>query len=139
MAEQNVRPFESGGRYDFDPKEYLQQGPWRDVRLGLHRTEELLERLGRPQDALRIVHVAGTNGKGSTCAFIAGIWQAAGYKTCLLYTSWTRARFPRRPRRSAWRARSYRPCCSTAVSPGFPSKGSTSTWNAAAARFYARL
>ena len=83
MAEQNVRPFESGGRYDFDPKEYLQQGPWRDVRLGLHRTEELLERLGRPQDALRIVHVAGTNGKGSTCAFIAGILQAAGYKTGL--------------------------------------------------------
>lgn len=56
-----------------------------------------------------------------------------------LSATWTRARFPRRPRRSAWRARSYRPCCSTAVSPGFPSKGSTSTWNAAAARFYARL
>lgn len=83
MAERGVRPLGSGGRYDFDPKEYLQQGPWRDVRLGLHRTEELLERLGRPQDALRIVHVAGTNGKGSTCAFIAGILQAAGYKTGL--------------------------------------------------------
>ena len=35
---------------EFDPKVYLQQGAWRDVRLGLHRTEELLERLGRPQD-----------------------------------------------------------------------------------------
>ncbi len=68
---------------DFDPKEYLQQGAWRDVKLGLHRTEELLERLGRPQDGLRIVHVAGTNGKGSTCAFIAGILQAAGYRTGL--------------------------------------------------------
>lgn len=79
-TEQTARP---GGRYDFDPKEYLQQGAWRDVRLGLHRTEELLERLGRPQDALKIVHVAGTNGKGSTCAFIAGILQAAGYKTGL--------------------------------------------------------
>lgn len=67
----------------FDPKAYLQQGAWRDVRLGLHRTEELLERLGRPQDAVRIVHVAGTNGKGSTCAFIAGILQEAGYKTGL--------------------------------------------------------
>ena len=31
---------------EFDPKVYLQQGAWRDVRLGLHRTEELLERLG---------------------------------------------------------------------------------------------
>ena len=68
---------------EFDPKLYLQQGAWRDVRLGLHRTRELLERLGRPQDSLRIVHVAGTNGKGSTCAFIAGILQAAGYKTGL--------------------------------------------------------
>ena len=53
------------------------------MRLGLHRTEELLERLGRPQDRLKIVHVAGTNGKGSTCAFIASILQEAGYKTGL--------------------------------------------------------
>ncbi len=67
----------------FDPKTYLQQGAWRDVKLGLQRTEELLNRLGRPQDCLRIVHVAGTNGKGSTCAFIAGILQAAGYRTGL--------------------------------------------------------
>ena len=83
MADSNATPTESGGRYDFDPKEYLQQGAWRDVRLGLHRTEELLERLGRPQDSLKIVHVAGTNGKGSTCAFIASILQEAGYKTGL--------------------------------------------------------
>ena len=67
----------------FDPKEYLQQGAWRDVRLGLTRTEELLERLGRPQDGLKFVHIAGTNGKGSTSAFTAGILQAAGYKTGL--------------------------------------------------------
>ncbi|MFR4802328.1 MAG: hypothetical protein ACLT98_02700 [Eggerthellaceae bacterium] len=70
-------------RYDFDPKTYLQQGAWADVKLGLHRTEELLERLGNPQDSLKIVHVAGTNGKGSTSAFIAGILQAAGYTTGL--------------------------------------------------------
>lgn len=70
-------------RYDFDPKAYLQQGAWADVKLGLHRTEELLERLGNPQDSLKIVHVAGTNGKGSTSAFIAGILQAAGYTTGL--------------------------------------------------------
>lgn len=73
----------SGVGQKFDPKAYLQQGAWRDVKLGLHRTRELLERLGRPQDGLRIVHVAGTNGKGSTSAFIAGILQAAGYKTGL--------------------------------------------------------
>ncbi|MFQ9741073.1 MAG: bifunctional folylpolyglutamate synthase/dihydrofolate synthase [Slackia sp.] len=70
-------------RYDFDPKTYLQQGAWADVKLGLHRTEELLERLGNPQDSLKIVHVAGTNGKGSTSAFVAGILQAAGYTTGL--------------------------------------------------------
>ena len=72
-----------GAEDAFDPKEYLQQGAWRDVRLGLTRTEELLERLGRPQDKLRFVHIAGTNGKGSTSAFTAGILQAAGYKTGL--------------------------------------------------------
>lgn len=44
---------------------------------------ELLERVGRPQDALRIVHVAGTNGKGSTCAYLASILQAAGVRTGL--------------------------------------------------------
>lgn len=83
MADEGMPRPHAGGRYDFDPKEYLQQGAWRDVRLGLHRTEELLERLGCPQDRLKIVHVAGTNGKGSTCAFVAGILQAAGYKTGL--------------------------------------------------------
>lgn len=44
---------------------------------------ELLERLGRPQDSLRFVHVAGTNGKGSTCAYLASVLQAAGFKTGL--------------------------------------------------------
>lgn len=44
---------------------------------------ELLERLGRPQDGLRFVHVAGTNGKGSTCAYLASVLQAAGFKTGL--------------------------------------------------------
>ena len=40
-------------------------------RLGLERIEELLDRLGRPQDRLPpVFHVAGTNGKGSTCAFL---------------------------------------------------------------------
>jgi len=40
------------------------------VKLGLERIAAVLEALGRPQDQLRIVHVAGTNGKGSTCAMI---------------------------------------------------------------------
>ena len=47
--------------------------------LGLDNIRELLERLGNPQDQLRVVHIAGTNGKGSTLAFLAGIFAGAGY------------------------------------------------------------
>jgi dihydrofolate synthase/folylpolyglutamate synthase len=46
----------------------------------------LMERLGHPESALRVAHVAGTNGKGMTCAMLAGLLQAAGYRTGL-YTS----------------------------------------------------
>ena len=66
---------------DFDPIAYINEPRWQASRLGLDRIRELLERLGRPQDRLRFVHVAGTNGKGSTCAYIANVLQAAGYRT----------------------------------------------------------
>ncbi len=52
-------------------------------RPGLERVRELSERLGSPHLALKFVHVAGTNGKGSVCADLASILQAAGYKTGL--------------------------------------------------------
>ena len=55
-------------------------------RFGLQTTESLLAELGNPQFGLRIVHVAGTNGKGSTCAFMASLLRQCGYKTGL-YTS----------------------------------------------------
>ncbi len=48
---------------------------------GLDSVKELLERLGNPQKQLNIIHISGTNGKGSTGAFIDGILVAAGYKT----------------------------------------------------------
>ena len=67
----------------FDPVAYINTPRWRSSRLGLDRTRELLAGLGNPQDKLRVVHVAGTNGKGSTCAFLASILQEAGYKTGL--------------------------------------------------------
>lgn len=51
------------------------------ARLGLRRTEAVLEALGRPQDRFRILHVAGSKGKGSTCAFAASILRAHGRKT----------------------------------------------------------
>ena len=67
----------------FNAIEYINTPRWLTSRLGLDRTRELLERLGRPQDRLKFVHVAGTNGKGSTCAFLSSILVAAGYKTGL--------------------------------------------------------
>ena len=50
------------------------------VNLGLSRIETLLTRLGNPQDRVPIVHVAGTNGKGSVCAYVASVLTAAGYR-----------------------------------------------------------
>lgn len=67
----------------FDPIAYITEPRWQASRLGLERMTELMERLGNPQDNLKFVHVAGTNGKGSTCVFTASILQAAGYRTGL--------------------------------------------------------
>jgi dihydrofolate synthase / folylpolyglutamate synthase len=67
----------------FDPIAYINEPRWMESRLGLDRVRDLLDRLGRPQDKLRFVHVAGTNGKGSTCAYLASILQAAGLRTGL--------------------------------------------------------
>jgi dihydrofolate synthase / folylpolyglutamate synthase len=53
------------------------------AKLGLERIAQVLDALGRPQDRLRFVHVAGTNGKGSTCAMIASALRAAGKRTGL--------------------------------------------------------
>ncbi len=51
------------------------------INLGLGRIEELLRRLGDPhRNGLKIVHIGGTNGKGSTTAMLAGILRAAGYR-----------------------------------------------------------
>ncbi len=65
----------------FDPIAYINEPRWQASRLGLDRIRDLLDRLGRPQDALRFVHVAGTNGKGSTGAYLASILKEAGYTT----------------------------------------------------------
>ncbi len=59
---------------------------WKGSRPGLSRTIELCDRLGRPQDRLTFIHVAGTNGKGSTSAMLAAVLQKAGYRVGL-YTS----------------------------------------------------
>ena len=66
--------------------EYIHSVKWQGSKPGLSRTRELLNALGNPEKELKFVHVAGTNGKGSTCACIASVLQCAGYRTGL-YTS----------------------------------------------------
>jgi dihydrofolate synthase/folylpolyglutamate synthase len=53
---------------------------------GLERVKALAKRLGNPQEKLKVVHITGTNGKGSTAMFISSILECAGYTTGL-YTS----------------------------------------------------
>jgi len=53
------------------------------AKLGLERIQAVLEALGRPQDRCLIVHVAGTNGKGSICAMLESGLRAAGRHTGL--------------------------------------------------------
>ena len=65
---------------------YIHAVCWKGSIPGLARINALLDKLDHPERACKFVHVAGTNGKGSTCAMLASIFQAAGYKTGL-YTS----------------------------------------------------
>ncbi len=53
------------------------------MKYGLARMERILSLLGRPQDQLRVIHIAGTNGKGSTAQMIQAMASASGYKTGL--------------------------------------------------------
>ena len=66
--------------------EYIHSVCWKGSIPGLGRTRELLEKMGNPQNQLQFVHIAGTNGKGSTAAMTANILRKAGYCTGL-YTS----------------------------------------------------
>ncbi len=63
--------------------EYIHSHHWAGQTRGLGRVRELLRLLGEPQKKLRFVHVAGTNGKGSTSVMIASVLRAAGYKVGL--------------------------------------------------------
>ena len=66
--------------------EYIHSVNWTFCKPGLERITKLCAALGNPQERLRFIHVAGTNGKGSTSAMLASILQSAGYRTGL-YTS----------------------------------------------------
>lgn len=64
-------------------------------RLGLDRMTRLMELLGNPQDTMKVIHIAGTNGKGSVCRYIYSVLQENGYKAGL-YTSPYLERFTER-------------------------------------------
>ncbi len=66
--------------------DYIHSLYWRGKKSGLEKTRELLELCGHPEKELRCVHIAGTNGKGSTAAMLDSICRCAGLKTGL-YTS----------------------------------------------------
>ncbi|MCR5008304.1 MAG: bifunctional folylpolyglutamate synthase/dihydrofolate synthase [Oribacterium sp.] len=61
----------------------LHGADWRHAKIGLDRMKALMTALGNPQKKLRFIHIAGTNGKGSTCSMIRSILTEAGFKTGL--------------------------------------------------------
>lgn len=63
-----------------EARDFIDQSNLYGLVPGLETITELLNRLGNPQDKLKVIHVAGTNGKGSTSAFIATILTVAGYR-----------------------------------------------------------
>lgn len=62
---------------------YIEEIPKFTVKNPPEHTKELLKRLGNPQDSIKVIHVAGTNGKGSTCAYLASMLKEGGYRTGL--------------------------------------------------------
>ena len=66
--------------------EYIHSVNWTFCKPGLERIGELCERLSHPEKKLKFIHIAGTNGKGSTSAMLESVLRKAGYKTGL-YTS----------------------------------------------------
>ena len=69
-----------------DHLKYLYSLERRGIKVGLKHTYQLLDQIGNPQQSFKSIHVAGTNGKGSTCANLASILKNANY-TVGLYTS----------------------------------------------------
>src|SRR5204862_7243362 len=63
--------------------QFLYDLRWFGAKLGLENTFKLAALAGNPQNRLRFIHVAGTNGKGSTCAMLESIYRAAGLRVGL--------------------------------------------------------
>lgn len=77
-------PLSKGKIWSFEEAlDYLAQARRFGIRPGLDRMQQLLERLGNPQNAYPVIHIAGTNGKGSVSSMVAYIAAASGKKTGL--------------------------------------------------------
>src|SRR5438552_9596529 len=66
-----------------DAIQFLFSLRWFGAKFGLENTLKLASLAGNPQNQLRFIHVAGTNGKGSTCAMLESIYRAAGLRVGL--------------------------------------------------------
>ena len=60
--------------------DYIHSVCWKGMMPGLERINELLGKMGNPEKDLKFIHIAGTNGKGSTAAMTASILRKAGYE-----------------------------------------------------------
>jgi len=78
-----------------DTLKYLYGLQQRGIKFGLRNINALLDSVGNPQSCFPSIHIAGTNGKGSTASFLASIMMEAGYTTAL-YTSPHLVRFTER-------------------------------------------
>ena len=63
-----------------EARSYLDDIDKTGIVLGLESMEHLLEELGNPQDRLKFIHIAGTNGKGSVLAYVSTILKEAGHR-----------------------------------------------------------
>ncbi len=71
-----------------DPQEsrsYIKKAEKYGTVLGLDNMSQLMRRLGNPQDGLKYIHVAGTNGKGSVIAYLYTVLQEAGYRGDVIF------------------------------------------------------
>src|SRR5262244_3052123 len=66
-----------------DAIQFLYRLRWFGAKFGLANTQKLAALAGNPEQELRFIHVAGTNGKGSTCAMLESIYRAGGLRVGL--------------------------------------------------------
>ena len=76
MERQNITTFEQAAAY-------IEDIPRFTSKHSMAQTKAFLHKLGDPDREMRIIHVAGTNGKGSVCAYMRSILEAAGYRVAL--------------------------------------------------------